>query len=319
MSKLKKRQHYVWRNYLRAWSKDEKIWTYFKESNKIECPNLMGVAQERYFYELPYLNKKEIEFIHSFINKCSFPSLQDLQRDFLTIFSMPSLLRDLQFIDTDTVTKTINKYNINYKEDIYTLVKTLIPHIDVLNMSKIRNIIEENNDLFSCLLFFNKEFAEERIKEYQINAMEDIHCVIENWGQKFIQCRSFEAVKDLCQGKGYDLLNSLMFLCVQYFRTKKMKNSIKETSKKNDTIEHIEFNLLKKEYKQGDPIELELYYPLTPKYAFSVKLEQKQSNLLEYRMVGKDMVEQLNDEVIKNSFYYIFSSNKESLEMIKEA
>ena len=35
MSNIKKKQHSVWRNYLRAWAKDEKIWAFLTKQNKV--------------------------------------------------------------------------------------------------------------------------------------------------------------------------------------------------------------------------------------------------------------------------------------------
>ncbi|MEH6651148.1 MAG: DUF4238 domain-containing protein [Motiliproteus sp.] len=57
------RQHYVQRAYLSAWSSNQttsgKIWCHFKETLKIANPNLMGVGQERYFYEYKRLTELE--------------------------------------------------------------------------------------------------------------------------------------------------------------------------------------------------------------------------------------------------------------------
>lgn len=71
MGGLKKRQHYVWRHYLRSWSENETIWTYFKESNKIVRPGLMGIAQENYFYRLVDFTNSELAFLKKFIEGTS--------------------------------------------------------------------------------------------------------------------------------------------------------------------------------------------------------------------------------------------------------
>lgn len=68
MSTIKKRQHYVWRNYLRGWAdKKDHIWALKKDEGKILCPELMGVAQEKYFYRVHELTKPEIDFMRRFI------------------------------------------------------------------------------------------------------------------------------------------------------------------------------------------------------------------------------------------------------------
>jgi hypothetical protein len=55
----KRKHHYVWREYLRSWSCEEKIYSYIKSENKIAKPNLMGVAQQRFFYSLEEFSLEE--------------------------------------------------------------------------------------------------------------------------------------------------------------------------------------------------------------------------------------------------------------------
>ena len=53
MNQIKKRHHYVWRNYLRAWSNsNDLIPSLIKINNKIAITNLTNVAQKKLFYSL---------------------------------------------------------------------------------------------------------------------------------------------------------------------------------------------------------------------------------------------------------------------------
>ncbi|WP_320657485.1 DUF4238 domain-containing protein [Aeromonas veronii] len=65
--KRKTKQHFVWRNYLRAWANNETI--YCLMDNKIFKPNLMNIGQERYFYKLKELRTNEIEFLRALIEQ----------------------------------------------------------------------------------------------------------------------------------------------------------------------------------------------------------------------------------------------------------
>jgi hypothetical protein len=51
MSTVKK-QHYVWRKYLRPWATNEKIYCWRRKENKVFGADLMGVANETFFYRV---------------------------------------------------------------------------------------------------------------------------------------------------------------------------------------------------------------------------------------------------------------------------
>ncbi len=70
----KRRHHYVWKQYLRSWAIDEKI--FCLRDKKIINPNLVGIAQQRDFYKLNELKVDDIEFIMGFINKSPKESRQ---------------------------------------------------------------------------------------------------------------------------------------------------------------------------------------------------------------------------------------------------
>lgn len=68
---LTKKQHYVWRNYLKEWTLENKSCgsVYAKlPSNKIEKTNLENICSKKYFYTLPILNEFEYKCLKEFIS-----------------------------------------------------------------------------------------------------------------------------------------------------------------------------------------------------------------------------------------------------------
>ncbi|WP_234192479.1 DUF4238 domain-containing protein [Pseudacidovorax sp. NFM-22] len=72
----KHRHHYVWRQYLRAWAKSEKIWCLTNRATA--NPNLMNIAQERDFYKFRHLDQADIDFVRKLVVEQAIPGLRPL-------------------------------------------------------------------------------------------------------------------------------------------------------------------------------------------------------------------------------------------------
>jgi hypothetical protein len=305
-----KRQHYVWRAYLRPWANHENIWTNFTQLNKIERPGLMGVAQERYFYKLVDFTAAEEAFFKKYINQCSPAVLKPLNLDFLELFTSTGKLKK-------------------------QLEQTINPAVD-------------------------KEKHAEEIRKLEINLMEIAHGKMENLGQKFIAYRTLAELKTI-EENDY-LFEAMMFLCVQYYRTRSMRNAVlqsfigtpyEELSNKswnilcyvtattlarsisldpglkfifheNNTTEHFitcdqpVFNILNdKVDENGEVTDLELYYPISPQHALTIHFRNDQAEKYVSNNADKDQIYFFNQKVIESADFYVFADSKELLERLK--
>jgi hypothetical protein len=310
MNDIKKRQHYVWRHYLKPWTDGESIWTYLKEQDKIVKPGLMGVAQEKYFYGLEDFSDEEINFLKKFVDTTSPLVLKGLNSDFLTLFTSTSVLK--------------------------------------------RQLAANTNPKV------NTEFLASEIKKLEANAMEDAHCIMEGLGSKIIHCRSLDDLKKLDSDD--NLFDAIMFLCVQYFRTKSRRKAalksfdgerLQDLAEKSwniisfvmaTTVAHkisldnnlkfifIEnntttpfitgdqpiFNILGDQLNNnGEVQELELYYPLTSKCAVYLHFRPEQIDKYQSKTANEDYINLLNKKVFENADFYVFADNEEILKQIK--
>lgn len=81
----KRRHHYVWRKYLRAWASNDSIWCC--REGKIFRSNLMGVGQVRDFYRLKELSFHDIEAIRNLAIEPTKSHLKELNEGWIESFS----------------------------------------------------------------------------------------------------------------------------------------------------------------------------------------------------------------------------------------
>lgn len=295
-----KRQHYVWRAYLRAWASNDSIYTYILDKNKVEKTSLMKVAQEKYFYKLIELSDFEIEQLEKFISK-SHESLHGIQGDVLFAFKS------------------------------YTYIKRQ------LNENPIPQIAD-------------------KLREIEVNSLEKTHGMIEGFGGNLISCRTKEDFDKLFSNS-QEKYKAIIYLCVQYLRTRRMKNLIKDAFKGetkkilvntwsifsfvlatniamnvalNPDLKVRFFNNINRESfltgdqpvinllaedidKNGHVKKIEFYYPISPEVAITIHFDERQTETVDEIFINESMLEYFNQFLADNSEKFVFSSSLDDL------
>ena len=92
---ITRRQHYVWKHYLRGWEQGGAVCVLKKGAGKVFRTDATNMAVMRDFYRLPVLSEEDEEFIERFIDSTCTASerLKDLNRGWLNTIAAPSRLR----------------------------------------------------------------------------------------------------------------------------------------------------------------------------------------------------------------------------------
>lgn len=85
----KKRQHYVWQHYLRAW--EDRGLVHCWNDGKVFKSGTEGLGVERYFYELRDLDDADEDLIAKLIDRCA-PHLQPIAQGWHQVFTTPKQL-----------------------------------------------------------------------------------------------------------------------------------------------------------------------------------------------------------------------------------
>lgn len=310
MSSIVKRQHYVWRHYLKAWASNESIWTFFKELNKIEWVGLMGVAQERYFYKLVDFTTDEETFLKNYIEQCSPDLVKNLNFDFLTLFTSTSKLK--KQLD-ETTNPAVNKEK--YEEEIRKLEINLMEYghgkMEVLGQKLLTyrsladlKTIEENDYIFDAVMFICFQyFRTKSMKKSVLKSFADgPHETLANKSWNILSY-----VMSTTLAKNISLDPNLKMVLIENHST---KNFI--------TGDQPVFNILNDIVDEnGKVTHLEFYYPITPKYALTIHFLEDQTDKFSSKIADEEMVKYFNKKVFDNSDFCVFADTKEQLENIK--
>ncbi|MGC4064853.1 MAG: DUF4238 domain-containing protein [Polyangiaceae bacterium] len=85
----KRRQHYVWRHYLEAWTTEGTLWC--RREGKVFEASPQNVAHERYFYRLREMSEADLEFVRTLlIRPLEQPKLRTFAEGWIRILQSSS-------------------------------------------------------------------------------------------------------------------------------------------------------------------------------------------------------------------------------------
>ncbi|RKD94141.1 DUF4238 domain-containing protein [Marinifilum flexuosum] len=294
---ITKRQHYVWRNYLRAWANDDVIYAYIKMKQDIIQTELMNVAQKRYFNNIEKFDATEEKFLKYTCSKIKGP-IKKIVDDLFAILDIYNGVKKIQEEITDEVPKPL--------------------------------------------------------EEIEKNGFELLHSEIEGHGSNLIACRKKEDLYFF--DNEMQKYKALMYICFQYFRTKKQKDSqIKNfegtpldigkiynflaITSAAQVAQNISFdpkiryclleitnneisfitgdqpviNLVADDVDdEGGAKDLVFYYPISPKHAIKIEFNDL-GEKYQHRELSVEEVDDLNKKMINEYHEFIFADSHEQL------
>ncbi len=302
MSTIKKRQHYVWRNYLRSWAdKKDHIWACKKDDSKILHTNLMNVAQEGYFYSISELADNEIQFIRSYIDNKTPLVVRPLCLDFLKAFISPyqcgALLTSKGASQSD-IESTIRSMEINIFEEIHCMFEKYGEKI--INCHSVENLQNmQDEDWDEALTYMMFQYT--RTKKMKISVVSGLKEDSEQWA-KFVN-------------KVYPLMGSILAITIG--RHLSIDTSIKIKLLENKSSVHFVtsdqpiMNFVGDiSDDEGYAKQLELYYPLNPQNALYIHFRNDQTEKVVAENINEEQVKLYNQKMIENSHLWVFADSK---------
>lgn len=305
-----KRQHYVWRHYLRPWANNESIWTYLKQFDRIEKSSLMGVAQEKYFYRLVDFTEAEEIFLKKYIDHYSPELVKELNFDFLRLFTSTSKLKkQLEAainpnIDKEKYEAEIRKLEINLMEIGHGKMEALGQKLLTYQNLDDLKTIEEEDYIFDAIMFLCFQYF--RTKNMRKAALQPfINTPFEELAKKSWNILSYVTATTLAQSMSLD--SNIKFIFLE-----------NRTNNHFITSDQPVFNILNDQTNElGGVTHLEFYYPISPENALRIHFRNEQIDKYISMEADETMVDHFNKKVIDNADFFVFAETKEQLERLK--
>jgi hypothetical protein len=296
---MKKRQHYVWREYLREWSKNEQI--FFLQNDTVFHSNIMNIAQEKFFYQLQRITYHDITWIRKIFIEDQPKLLQENNEGWLKLYSF---VFDLENIvkqmgrNSSTIDEAINVQIKTLGEEVNTHIENIgIPLLMQLRQEK-TDFARNDNEIMHFYYFISEQYF--RTKRMKIN-FTDFHTDV------------------------FDDFNSCWNVCSHILATTLGYNLYKERKKYGLFLLHNESGIPfitgdqpiintfgnQKNKRKLDKDEFELFYPIKPNLALLVSDNMK--NKSTKIKLSSDDVESYNDKIFDASYDQIYANSEDVL------
>lgn len=298
----KKKQHYVWRKYLRAWSKNETI--YCHRENKIYIAELMAVGSENYFYKLKELSEPEIEVVRGLGLKNAPEALVGVLNNFIDIFTIVFTLRNkIRSAGTSTadMEEKIEELIVNTEEDLHAEIERQSnKYIDRLLAQDI-GFYEDEQDRMDFLYYMSVQYV--RTKKMK-------HDVISTIGE--IPQIDAESVWNVLKHM-YATLIARSILHKGGFHLVILENNTATPFITGDQPVINTFAISKE--PGSEVVDLEFYYPLSPLVSILLT-NQKHYVSTRYININEESVKKFNSDIISESHEQIYAESVNTLEQL---
>lgn len=297
----KRKQHYVWKYYLKPWLIDGKL--YCLRKKKIFFTEPSNILQETDFYRLSELNEIEIDFLRRLIDE-TFYETSGINATWIQMFMMIFSLKNNK--DTRIAKDKLDIAINNLEEDLHGLIESLgIEMLDALrngdsSFYKIESKMMEFNYFLSVQYmrtkkmktrFIEKQDLLEKPPEYSTVRLDKV------WNL---------ASHLLATNLGYGLSSCDEFKCVFLENTSKIPFITGDQPIINI---HADYNKNDNEWVEKS----EFYYPITPTRAILITDSKKYLNNEKVKICESEVIK-FNEMIFESSYETIVANCNDILE-----
>ena len=171
----KRRQHHVWRHYLKSWATDDRAWVL--HDGQIRHVNPANLAVERYFYKLSKLSAADIDLIRLLISAPVPDLIKNAEADFLNALFLPILFVDRnrdKLSNLDKIEEHLDSHMTNVVEDFHAKAEGAFGDILKRIKNKVLSFYEDPQLCIQFLHFIGLQYMRTKgIREKSIEVVQE--------------------------------------------------------------------------------------------------------------------------------------------------
>lgn len=308
----KRRHHYVWRNYLKAWAPDGTIWCC--RSGKVFSPGLRDVAVIRDFYRTVELRREEVDFIRRVIIDHSQPSLRDVNNGWINIFGAAFEMRNQlqnQGLLRPEIDKAIDTFIHNAEEELhFRIEKRVIKHLDSI-LSKDISFYETEQGCIDFAIYICEQYG--RTPKMKSNVLSRISGLMKSnalSSANDLQSLDFERIWSVLRHILATNIAGILYAKRGIMRMVLLKS---QTAGELITGDQPVINTFSVGLPSGKgPDEFEFYYPVSPKLAILIT-ERSDLERCSELTIGEPEVDRYNRMIVEQSDSQIYAASEATL------
>ncbi|HBV15798.1 DUF4238 domain-containing protein [Chryseobacterium carnipullorum] len=310
MTEIKKRHHYIWREYLRNWSTDEKINSLLLQEKKILTEvNLVNVAQEKFFYQLEEFTEEEeiilFELVKSWSNEATLEMNLEIYKSFTSYSKLKKSVEENLKLNANNNLELKSKLDaIRYNgiENIHTLLESFGKKIIAVKSLEDLKFLDDQQELFLTMIFIAFQYLRTKKMHTSVENVINANPLL---SAKYVQPFSFIYATALAHSLTFH--KDLTFTILENLTSKEFITSDQPLMNLEKDIKDINNNV----------INFKLYYPINPRLAVIIDYDDKRKETYILKKPEEKEVGDLNSFIFKNSDRFIFSQEMELLEYYK--
>lgn len=302
----KRKQHHVWKAYLRAWATKEKLWVL--QDGRIRSADIEDVAVQHDFYKLNTLTATDVEFIRKIFIAPLRPHARRVAENYMAMFSMWVTLResvsDEQAAANPELAKFLEEQIINAEEDFHSgMEERVAPLIETARKGDIGFFGNERHAMILVHFLSVQNFRTSGVKARVIKRFRE--------KMNFDISRSWNIISHILA----TAVGSSLYVERRDRPLILLENS---TDRPFITSDQPTVNLLGGDCDDKSPEYLALYYPISPKYALLLDEPGHSCGFANRSLTTAD-IQKLNEAEAKGSYRQVFSGSEATLGMYKAA